>query len=623
MSIPDCSTSSLEVLSNPVLTNNDLQQRRICVIGAGPGGLSLAHFLQKNGYNNVHVYEKHHVVGGKATGVWCESRQQYIGSGQYMINTAYSEMIALSKEFEVDLFGDKLAIVHFDVQSKTFMNGTDQLVNKFRTILSTNSNDILGNALESVVAKTFAKAIYIVVTNPVFTTIRNAVISFRNQPSSPTSSTMSNDLMCEPKALRKPIFSAAFAPLFQLSTAAHDIFRIYYGKIHTLDEHGFTELNEEVCETVDDFLENENVSRIAKHILKYIWDLSQAPAGYLSSGFSVPVVFRLKLSKIAPIGGWHCVMPDGYFNLSKAIAQKISMTEGSAVYTGRAIESIRRNKGGRGIEITTSEGGEIDYDDLIITGHLSDVVPLMIDASREEIQLSQEIATVDYVVTVAVVSGLPQNPTFYIPAHWEPAATGHVFLINKTQYDDSCSSNLYSIFQYGTNYDTGEIISDEKLLEIMKEDIKNMGGTISSIEGKHHWDYFPHPRVSALKNEFYQRLDKLQGHRNTFYAGSTLNFELTEATVRYSKYIVQKQFPTLRQDDIQVKSPLQSKKEDIVWNSCSRENTRRKIEDEETLHCAKLVSLFPLTTRISRQLKSMSLLIAAITGIVAVRSLKK
>lgn len=226
-------------------------------------------------------------------------------------------------------------------------------------------------------------------------------------------------------------------------------------------------------------------------------------------------------------------------------------------------------------------------------------------------------------MTLAVVSGLPQSPSFYIPAYWEPAATGHVFLISKTRYHDACP-NLYSIYQYGTNYDNGEIISDKKLLKIMKNDIKAMGGTMVSIEGKRHCDYFPHPRVSALKSDFIQRLDRLQGLRNTFYAGSTLHFELTEATVRYSKYLVQKQFLSLRQNAIQVILPLRSNKEDSEWNPCNVE-TDGDFEEEETLRCAKL-GYSSLKARISMHLVSIPIipgLLAAIAGIVAVRSLRK
>jgi NADPH-dependent 2,4-dienoyl-CoA reductase/sulfur reductase-like enzyme len=34
------------------------EQPRICILGGGPGGLNLAHFLQKRGYKHVDVYEK-------------------------------------------------------------------------------------------------------------------------------------------------------------------------------------------------------------------------------------------------------------------------------------------------------------------------------------------------------------------------------------------------------------------------------------------------------------------------------------------------------------------------------------------------------------------------------------
>ena len=45
---------------------------KIAIIGAGPGGLSLAYFLQQQGYHRISVLEKESMVGGKARGVWCD-----------------------------------------------------------------------------------------------------------------------------------------------------------------------------------------------------------------------------------------------------------------------------------------------------------------------------------------------------------------------------------------------------------------------------------------------------------------------------------------------------------------------------------------------------------------------
>ena len=38
---------------------------RICIVGAGPAGLTAAMYLEKKGYKNITVYEKSDRVGGK------------------------------------------------------------------------------------------------------------------------------------------------------------------------------------------------------------------------------------------------------------------------------------------------------------------------------------------------------------------------------------------------------------------------------------------------------------------------------------------------------------------------------------------------------------------------------
>ena len=38
----------------------------ICIVGGGPAGLSLAMYLEKNGYNNYRIFERADHVGGKA-----------------------------------------------------------------------------------------------------------------------------------------------------------------------------------------------------------------------------------------------------------------------------------------------------------------------------------------------------------------------------------------------------------------------------------------------------------------------------------------------------------------------------------------------------------------------------
>ncbi|MFR0974757.1 MAG: NAD(P)-binding protein [Acutalibacteraceae bacterium] len=42
------------------------KNQRICIIGGGPAGTSMAMYLEKNGYDNYVIYEKSNRVGGKA-----------------------------------------------------------------------------------------------------------------------------------------------------------------------------------------------------------------------------------------------------------------------------------------------------------------------------------------------------------------------------------------------------------------------------------------------------------------------------------------------------------------------------------------------------------------------------
>ena len=42
------------------------KNQRICIIGGGPAGTSMAMYLEKKGYDNYVIYEKSGKVGGKA-----------------------------------------------------------------------------------------------------------------------------------------------------------------------------------------------------------------------------------------------------------------------------------------------------------------------------------------------------------------------------------------------------------------------------------------------------------------------------------------------------------------------------------------------------------------------------
>jgi len=68
---------------------------RICIIGAGPGGLSSAFFLNERGYQNVTVLEKSELVGGKARSWWVDGTP--IDLGALDVGRNYRRVRALAK----------------------------------------------------------------------------------------------------------------------------------------------------------------------------------------------------------------------------------------------------------------------------------------------------------------------------------------------------------------------------------------------------------------------------------------------------------------------------------------------------------------------------------------------
>jgi hypothetical protein len=79
--------------------NNRHPQMRIAIIGAGPGGLTAAHYLKKRGYQNITVFEKLNRVGGKCLSF--EYKGKNYDLGFHEMAAGYTEVIELAKEVGV------------------------------------------------------------------------------------------------------------------------------------------------------------------------------------------------------------------------------------------------------------------------------------------------------------------------------------------------------------------------------------------------------------------------------------------------------------------------------------------------------------------------------------------
>ena len=85
--------------------------------------------------------------------------------------------------------------------------------------------------------------------------------------------------------------------------------------------------------------------------------------------------------------------------------------------------------------------------------------------------------------------------------------------------------------------------------EAVKDLIARLGGDVNEINTDNwhsfdRWPYFKHVTTESIRNGFYDRLEALQGQNRTYYAGGLLDFELVERIIRYSKKLVNEEFPS-------------------------------------------------------------------------------
>src|ERR1043166_4412056 len=74
---------------------------RILILGAGPGGLSAAHYLRRHGFQNVTVFEKLDRVGGMCCTL--TDGRQAVELGAVWIFPDYDELLQIARETGAEL----------------------------------------------------------------------------------------------------------------------------------------------------------------------------------------------------------------------------------------------------------------------------------------------------------------------------------------------------------------------------------------------------------------------------------------------------------------------------------------------------------------------------------------
>ena len=141
----------------------------------------------------------------------------------------------------------------------------------------------------------------------------------------------------------------------------------------------------------------------------------------------------------------------------------------------------------------------------------------------------------DYKTFACTVENNPHASGF-IPGNMVPSRSGHVMFFYD-RWDDE--DNMLTFYCFG---DGNEKVTDEECRKYLEEDLKTFGINLKDIFMQKSWRYFPHVNTEQMKHGWYDKLEALQGQKNTYYAGEIMSFSDIEECVAYSKFVVDRFF---------------------------------------------------------------------------------
>lgn len=176
--------------------------------------------------------------------------------------------------------------------------------------------------------------------------------------------------------------------------------------------------------------------------------------------------------------------------------------------------------------------------------HLIVAVPLTLDIledlfnnklSDEERYLFGKVFPNPFCMTTFILreTQLPHRLINIMPV---PENVGDVYIVTQ-QFEGNPFVSFY------TRTETGEEPSKEEVIAKVRDLYRLLGSTFEGECYTHdRWTYFPHVSVDAFKEGFYDKLENLQGQKNTYFTGGLMSFELIEPIVNYSDCLVKKYF---------------------------------------------------------------------------------
>lgn len=480
---------------------SDLKQR-ICIIGGGPAGLACGMYLEKKGYENYVIYEKLNKVGGKAWSPKLKVTHDGKTEEKSFETGAIMGAITYHAVSEMEEFGG------YYHKGPDFKPGEPNMRREFRT---------LDGAIDDW-------------SNP------KVDFSFKKL----------FGLLKLKKQMKK------LNQLMQTKYVGYDCYGHigvakgeYYGISKGVDGHcGATAENsfpnyikgtnpnlKDLALPFSEFCKLNGVEEVQR-----IWIAPFTSFGY---GYfdEIPAALVMKYLDVTTalefvnlrLWTWQ----DGTQEIYNSVNRKLKHP---AILNAEVVKVERPD--GKVLVTVKKDGAETteEFDKLIVTTPL-DYFANYADATEEEKDLFGRIVHERYCDYIATFEeGKSPNISGYLVENMVPERLGHAMVYyNRWQcLDRDCPATVYALANH-----TGDPDKEfDDVMKTMDEDMARVGFPIKEKHFAQEVYYCPHVSCEDYANGWYDKLEALQGNKNTYYAGEIISFGDMEDTCAASKDII-------------------------------------------------------------------------------------
>ena len=476
---------------------------RICIIGGGPAGLACGMYLEKKGYENYTIYEKLNKVGGKAWSPKLKVTHNGVTEEKSFETGAIMGAITYHAVSEMEEFGG------YYHKGPDFKPGEPNMRREFRKL-----DGKVDDWTNPKVDFSFKKLI--------------GLLKLKKQMKK------LNELM-QTKYVGYDCYG-------HIGVAKGEYFGIpkgVDGHCGATTENSFPNYikgtNPNLKDLALPFSEFCKINHVEE--VQRIWIAPFTSFGY---GFfdEIPAALVMKYLDVTTALEFVKLRLWTWQDGTQQIYEHVNAKLKHPAILETEVVKVERPEGKVLVTVRGKDGKEKteEFDKLIVTTPL-DYFKNYADATDEEKELFSKIVHERYIDYIATFEeGKSPNISGYMVENMVPERLGHAMVYyNRWQcLDRDCPATVYALANH-----TGDPDKDyDEVQKTMDEDMARVGFPIKDKHFAQEVYYCPHVSCEDYANGWYDRLEALQGNKNTFYAGEIISFGDMEDTCAASKDIV-------------------------------------------------------------------------------------